>query len=88
MLGDQEVAEAEAEALEEVVVEEAAAAGAMVAVMVKADKGNGNGTETIRTLPISRFATILPRSMDSSTKPRNPNSKSGAWARSVRKLSR
>ena len=88
MLGEQEVAEAKAKALREVVDEEAAAAGEMVAVMVKADKGSRSGTETIRTLPMTRFATILPRSTDSSPNPRKPNSKSGAWTRNVRKLSK
>ena len=88
MLGEKEMVEAKAEALEEVVAEEAAATGAMVAMMVKPDKGSGSGTETIRTLPMSRLATILPRSTDYSPNPRNTNLKSGACARNVIKLSR
>ena len=80
--------EAKAEALEEVLAEEAAVAGAMVAVMVKADKLSGSGTEKIRNLPMSCLATILIRSTDSSPNPIKPNSKSGAWASNVKKLSR
>ena len=64
MIGEQEVAEAQA--LEEVVAEEAAAAVTMMAVMVKSNNGSRSGTETILTLPMSCFATILPRSTDSS----------------------